>query len=310
MSVSSSSSGSLVTEDGEREQRRPEPVDTEPDGNVSSTGVLQQDSGQHCRHQELLTRLDQSSDLDDSEGSDSEPDGEAAALGRYRGDSARDGPATPVGVLRLQEWTRGRFPAHPESLFSEPPPRPGGASLSPLEYFSRYLDWHTWEGVARCTNSRPHPAGATPPIPDGGARGLSWRCQLCHIAFSDRKTRERHMSAKHPLLQPPPPRDRWCGGAVGSARELGHAPLSLAAGSGGGTGPPEHCDPTEPSPTPCHRTPPSCPFAQIRDPPGASLAGPCALEGCRRDSSVRCLKCCVFLCIARADNCFLKFHSQ
>ncbi|XP_069041413.1 oocyte zinc finger protein XlCOF28-like isoform X2 [Lepisosteus oculatus] len=41
---------------------------------------------------------------------------------------------------------------------------------------------------------------------DGGARGLSWRCQLCHIAFSDRKTRERHMSAKHPLLQPPPPR--------------------------------------------------------------------------------------------------------
>ncbi|XP_069041376.1 zinc finger protein 576, tandem duplicate 1 isoform X2 [Lepisosteus oculatus] len=164
MSVSSSSSGSLVTEGGEREQRRPEPVDTEPDGNVSSTGVLQQDSGQHCRHQELLTRLDQSSDLDDSDGSDSEPDGEAAALGRYRGDSARDGPATPVGVLRLQEWTRGRFPAHPESVFSEPPPRPGGASLSPLEYFSRYLDWHTWEGVARYTNSRPHPAGATPPI--------------------------------------------------------------------------------------------------------------------------------------------------
>ncbi|XP_017557576.2 uncharacterized protein LOC108429978 isoform X2 [Pygocentrus nattereri] len=36
----------------------------------------------------------------------------------------------------------------------------------------------------------------------------------------------------------------------------------------------------------------------------------CRFGGCERTSRVRCLKCCVFLCISRNHNCFLKFHSQ
>lgn len=36
----------------------------------------------------------------------------------------------------------------------------------------------------------------------------------------------------------------------------------------------------------------------------------CRFGGCERTSHVRCLKCCVFLCISRNHNCFLKFHSQ
>ncbi|XP_059364609.1 uncharacterized protein LOC132103497 [Carassius carassius] len=36
----------------------------------------------------------------------------------------------------------------------------------------------------------------------------------------------------------------------------------------------------------------------------------CRFGGCERTSHVRCLKCCVFLCISRNHNCFLKFHSE
>ncbi|XP_052474464.1 uncharacterized protein LOC128030685 isoform X1 [Carassius gibelio] len=36
----------------------------------------------------------------------------------------------------------------------------------------------------------------------------------------------------------------------------------------------------------------------------------CRFGGCERTSRVRCLKCCVFLCISRNHNCFLKFHSE
>ncbi|XP_062848343.1 uncharacterized protein LOC134310640 [Trichomycterus rosablanca] len=36
----------------------------------------------------------------------------------------------------------------------------------------------------------------------------------------------------------------------------------------------------------------------------------CRFGGCERTSRVRCLKCCVFLCISRNHNCFLKFHSH
>ncbi|KAL2084339.1 hypothetical protein ACEWY4_019857 [Coilia grayii] len=36
----------------------------------------------------------------------------------------------------------------------------------------------------------------------------------------------------------------------------------------------------------------------------------CRFGGCDRTSQVRCLKCCVFLCISRNHNCFLKFHNQ
>ncbi|KAL0985028.1 hypothetical protein UPYG_G00152030 [Umbra pygmaea] len=38
--------------------------------------------------------------------------------------------------------------------------------------------------------------------------------------------------------------------------------------------------------------------------------GKCRFGGCDRMSQVRCLKCCVFLCISRNHNCFLNFHSQ
>ncbi|XP_053349709.1 uncharacterized protein LOC128519837 isoform X1 [Clarias gariepinus] len=36
----------------------------------------------------------------------------------------------------------------------------------------------------------------------------------------------------------------------------------------------------------------------------------CRFGGCEQMSRVRCLKCCVFLCISRNHNCFLKFHNQ
>ncbi|XP_023689017.1 zinc finger protein 576, tandem duplicate 1 isoform X2 [Paramormyrops kingsleyae] len=38
--------------------------------------------------------------------------------------------------------------------------------------------------------------------------------------------------------------------------------------------------------------------------------GKCRFGGCDRTSQVRCLKCCVFLCISQNNNCFLKFHSK
>ncbi|XP_048880244.1 uncharacterized protein LOC125748303 [Brienomyrus brachyistius] len=38
--------------------------------------------------------------------------------------------------------------------------------------------------------------------------------------------------------------------------------------------------------------------------------GKCRFGGCDQTSRVRCLKCCVFLCISQNNNCFLKFHSK
>lgn len=38
--------------------------------------------------------------------------------------------------------------------------------------------------------------------------------------------------------------------------------------------------------------------------------GRCRFRDCQRTSRVLCLKCCVFLCISRSNNCFLKFHNQ
>uniref|UniRef100_A0A4W5MC42 C2H2-type domain-containing protein n=1 Tax=Hucho hucho TaxID=62062 RepID=A0A4W5MC42_9TELE len=43
---------------------------------------------------------------------------------------------------------------------------------------------------------------------------------------------------------------------------------------------------------------------------GEGEGGRCRFGGCERMSRVRCLKCCVFLCISRNHNCFLNFHSQ
>lgn len=39
-------------------------------------------------------------------------------------------------------------------------------------------------------------------------------------------------------------------------------------------------------------------------------AGGCGFESCSRTTSVSCIKCRVFLCIATRDNCFLKFHNK
>ena len=38
--------------------------------------------------------------------------------------------------------------------------------------------------------------------------------------------------------------------------------------------------------------------------------GRCRFGNCTRTSQVLCLKCCVFLCISRNHNCFMKFHNQ
>lgn len=43
---------------------------------------------------------------------------------------------------------------------------------------------------------------------------------------------------------------------------------------------------------------------------GEGEEGRCRFGGCERTSRVRCLKCCVFLCISRNHNCFLNFHSH
>eukprot|EP00063_Salmo_salar_P037469 XP_014012304.1 PREDICTED: uncharacterized protein LOC106578191 isoform X1 [Salmo salar] len=43
---------------------------------------------------------------------------------------------------------------------------------------------------------------------------------------------------------------------------------------------------------------------------GEGQGGRCRFGGCERLSRVRCLKCCVFLCISHNHNCFLNFHSQ
>lgn len=43
---------------------------------------------------------------------------------------------------------------------------------------------------------------------------------------------------------------------------------------------------------------------------GEGEGGRCRFGDCQRTSRVLCLKCCVFLCISRSNNCFLKFHNQ
>lgn len=43
---------------------------------------------------------------------------------------------------------------------------------------------------------------------------------------------------------------------------------------------------------------------------GENEAGRCRFKDCQRTSRVLCLKCCVFLCISRNNNCFLNFHNQ
>lgn len=43
---------------------------------------------------------------------------------------------------------------------------------------------------------------------------------------------------------------------------------------------------------------------------GEGEGGRCRFRDCQRMSRVLCLKCCVFLCISRSNNCFLKFHNQ
>lgn len=43
---------------------------------------------------------------------------------------------------------------------------------------------------------------------------------------------------------------------------------------------------------------------------GEGEGGKCRFRDCQRTSRVLCLKCCVFLCISRSNNCFLKFHNQ
>lgn len=36
----------------------------------------------------------------------------------------------------------------------------------------------------------------------------------------------------------------------------------------------------------------------------------CRREGCKSRSRVRCLKCNVYLCLTKDQNCFLKFHAN
>lgn len=43
---------------------------------------------------------------------------------------------------------------------------------------------------------------------------------------------------------------------------------------------------------------------------GEGEGGKCRFRDCQRTSRVLCLKCCVFLCISRNNNCFLNFHNQ
>lgn len=43
---------------------------------------------------------------------------------------------------------------------------------------------------------------------------------------------------------------------------------------------------------------------------GEGEGGRCRFKDCRRTSRVLCLKCCVFLCISRNNNCFWNFHNQ
>lgn len=43
---------------------------------------------------------------------------------------------------------------------------------------------------------------------------------------------------------------------------------------------------------------------------GEGEGGRCRFRDCQRTSRVLCLKCCVFLCISRNNNCFWNFHNQ
>lgn len=43
---------------------------------------------------------------------------------------------------------------------------------------------------------------------------------------------------------------------------------------------------------------------------GEREGGRCRFRDCQRTSRVLCLKCCVFLCISRNNNCFWNFHNQ
>ncbi|KAG5856193.1 hypothetical protein ANANG_G00005430 [Anguilla anguilla] len=100
--------------------------------------------------EELLEFLMQTSDVEYSDSSDSEPEEEAFAMACYH-----EGSSSGTGKLTSKNLERSRFSIpvveRPGGSVAEGNGGGGRKELTPVEYFSQYLDWETWEEIAHCT---------------------------------------------------------------------------------------------------------------------------------------------------------------
>ncbi|KAI1886312.1 hypothetical protein AGOR_G00212700 [Albula goreensis] len=102
--------------------------------------------------EELLEFLRQNPDTEPSESSDSEPEGEACAMACYLDNRSGGHISTNENRRKKQDCTRfSQSQGRPGDSVTQESGGAGGRGRTPFEYFSQYLDWKTWEEIARCT---------------------------------------------------------------------------------------------------------------------------------------------------------------
>ncbi|XP_064155853.1 uncharacterized protein LOC135234821 isoform X1 [Anguilla rostrata] len=140
--------GAAENEECEQSRERLIQTGSQPDVFVC-TGEGELNTGQQ-NTQELLEFLVQTSDVEYSDSSDSEPEEEAFAMACYH-----EGSSSGTGKLTSKNLERSRFSIpvveRPGGSVTEGNGGGGRKELTPVEYFSQYLDWETWEEIAHCT---------------------------------------------------------------------------------------------------------------------------------------------------------------
>ncbi|XP_018587712.2 zinc finger protein 576, tandem duplicate 1 isoform X2 [Scleropages formosus] len=122
-------------------------TDCEEDGQMTETQTKPQNP------QELADFLLQNSEAEDSEGnSDSEPEEEACVLARYN--EGRRGLANSDKSSRSDQDFNRILPGHSEQAeMSAGNNKESKGEKTPIDYFTSYLDWDTWEEIASCNTA-------------------------------------------------------------------------------------------------------------------------------------------------------------
>ncbi|KPP76742.1 hypothetical protein Z043_103889 [Scleropages formosus] len=122
-------------------------TDCEEDGQMTETQTKPQNP------QELADFLLQNSEAEDSEGnSDSEPEEEACVLARYN--EGRRGLANSDKSSRSDQDFNRILPGHSEQAeMSAGNNKESKGEKTPIDYFTSYLDWDTWEEIACCNTA-------------------------------------------------------------------------------------------------------------------------------------------------------------